>query len=504
MTRPGLILLLVLPLLARTPSGADDTPPVRAAAPGLPLGRDTSYVTGPLDEQGYIDYEAALNGLLSRGVTPEENANVLLVEAFGPAPEGGRGFPPAYFRWLGCDPPPKGGGYFVRLATFGRERLALGDAQVDGLYNLQLRASSRPWAEDDYPAVAAWLGVNEKPLALVVRATNRTGYFNPITSGRKDGEPSDLSAGLLPGVQVCREVAGALTARAMLAAGSGKLDDAWRDLVTCHRLGRLVARGATVIEGLVGVAIAHQANDATLAYLEAAKLPSKKAAARLGELRALPPLAPFADKLDVTGRLACLDGLQHLRRGGAVGESAGRALTAEERTSVDWTAAMRAVNARYDRAAAAMRLKDRAARERELSRTEAAVFDQPEQRGNAHTGEQLGAELVGLFTPRLRRLQAAQDRAEQGARNLHVAFALAAYRADHGSYPAALGDLARDYLPEVPGDVFSGRALVYKPDPKGYLLYSVGPNGKDEGGRWLDDDPPGDDPRVRVPLPGLK
>jgi hypothetical protein len=36
------------------------------------------------------------------------------------------------------------------------------------------------------------------------------------------------------------------------------------------------------------------------------------------------------------------------------------------------------------------------------------------------------------------------------------------------------------------------------------LFYSVGANGIDDGGRWLDDDPPGDDPGVRMPLPELK
>jgi hypothetical protein len=36
------------------------------------------------------------------------------------------------------------------------------------------------------------------------------------------------------------------------------------------------------------------------------------------------------------------------------------------------------------------------------------------------------------------------------------------------------------------------------------LFYSVGANGIDDGGRWLDDDPPGDDPGVRMPLSELK
>jgi hypothetical protein len=37
-------------------------------------------------------------------------------------------------------------------------------------------------------------------------------------------------------------------------------------------------------------------------------------------------------------------------------------------------------------------------------------------------------------------------------------------------------------LRQIPGDVFSGKPLIYRPNENGYLLYSVGINGKDEGG----------------------
>src|SRR5438874_514262 len=53
-----LFFLLTLGSTAR----ADDTPP----APKLPLGKDTTYVVGPLDKHGYIDYEAALNEVQGR------------------------------------------------------------------------------------------------------------------------------------------------------------------------------------------------------------------------------------------------------------------------------------------------------------------------------------------------------------------------------------------------------------------------------------------------------
>lgn len=56
----------------------------------------------------------------------------------------------------------------------------------------------------------------------------------------------------------------------------------------------------------------------------------------------------------------------------------------------------------------------------------------------------------------------------------------------------------------MPDDIFTGRPLTYKLTEKGYLFYSVGQNGKDDEGRWYDDEPAGDDPRMRMPLPPLK
>ena len=53
-----------------------------------------------------------------------------------------------------------------------------------------------------------------------------------------------------------------------------------------------------------------------------------------------------------------------------------------------------------------------------------------------------------------------------------------------GSYPARLNDLRPAYLKEVPKNVFAGDAdLHYSRKGDGYLLYSVGENGKDDGGR---------------------
>ena len=77
---------------------------------------------------------------------------------------------------------------------------------------------------------------------------------------------------------------------------------------------------------------------------------------------------------------------------------------------------------------------------------------------------------------------------------LLTACALQAYHAEHGSYPASLTALVPDELTHLPADPFApGAALCYKPKGDKYLLYSIGPDGKDDGGLPIFTGPP-DDP----------
>lgn len=61
--------------------------------------------------------------------------------------------------------------------------------------------------------------------------------------------------------------------------------------------------------------------------------------------------------------------------------------------------------------------------------------------------------------------------------------ALRAYDLEKGHYPATLSQLVPAYLPAVPVDPFAdGLPLKYKLYDKSFILYSVGPDGKDDGG----------------------
>jgi hypothetical protein len=111
--------------------------------------------------------------------------------------------------------------------------------------------------------------------------------------------------------------------------------------------------------------------------------------------------------------------------------------------------------------------------------------------------------LIYLLVPNMVMLEQADERQQQRLRNLHIAFALGAYHREHGQYPKKLEALAPKYMANVPLDLFTGKLLTYQPSANGYLLYSFGVNGRDDQGRGTYDDPPGDDLRVRMPLPPL-
>lgn len=456
------------------------------------------------------DYEARLNDALAAGVTPQTNANVLLWRAFGPRPEGGSGMPPAYWERLGVPEPPADGKYLVGQTAFTRDRFQDDPAKATAFYEQYDQAAKRPWTAKEFPDVAAWLAANEAPLAVAVEATGRPGYYNPIVSRRgKDGKPTGMIGALLPSVQKVREVAGGLAARAMLRLGEGKADAAWADLLAAHRLGRLSARGGTLIEALVGYAVSGVAAGATHAYLEHPGLTAEQLRGRLKDLQALPPVPSIADNVDRGERLFYLDTVQGLRRGNDGSDPEQVKALAQ----FDWGLVTKDSTRWFDRMVAALRLPTRADRVKALAAVEAelkALKDGKWDRDDAvkvllsgkegfgaAASQQISNVLITLLLPAVGKVAAAHDRAVQTALTTQVAAALAVYRAEHGKYPAKLDDLAPGILKAVPDDLFSGKPLVYKPAEKGYLLYSVGANGQDDGGPK--DNTQIDDLGVRVP-----
>lgn len=489
------------------------------------IGKETTYVDGPLAKDGLIDYETAYNQIVCKGITAKTNAVIHLVQAFGPRPDG-REMPPAYFKALGIEAPPDRGKYFVGFTEFVKnKRKDNPELDRELLYNQQFETTQRTWKAAKFPLVQECVAMNEPALALAVGASKQPAYYNPLFAPKKSNDTGGLYQANLAVPQQCRELVSLLASRALLRAGEKKFDEAWQDLMACHRLAALIGSKGTLIEMLVGVALSSIACDATRAFLEETTYSAEKIIQCLKELQQLKPRAPMADTIDVGERFVFLDMVIFLKRYG-LDDWEGResippktvnkkGLEAVDR--LDWDPILRKGNCWYDRLATALRIEDHPARRKKLDElaSEMRKLDKLFKSKNVRKAiaagkvdkevvELIGDMLVAMNGSSHLRVAQSVERVYQVRRNLDIAFALAAHRREHGKYPAKLDDLAPKYIPKVPNDLFSDKPLIYRPDDKGYLLYSVGVDGKDDGGNGPDDDPSGDDLRVRMPLPELK
>lgn len=480
--------------------------------PSLKFAPDPTFITGPLDANGLVDYETALNTRLKGHTTPESNAVVMLFQATGPKPEGGE-LHADFYQWLGTKAPPAEGDYFQSHRQHFTNEFQT-DAQAFNDLDEHLRR--RPWKPIDSPRHAEWLSLNEKPLALVVEATQRKDYFHPMISRKADGSRGMLIGSLIPMVQKCREISIALTLRATLKLGEGKLDEALEDVLVVHRLSRLVARGGSMIELLVGIATQSIAHQCEVGIFEHGKPTAKQALAYQSKLLALPPMASLADKINLLERYAFFDAVQAQFREQTSEVLDGQRLEIVQADlqsgEIELETSLRFGHWWFNRFENALRKPTRDEKEAELAELDRELkklveeakhpsLPEPEdfEERIIYKSERIGLIFLGLFAPPVQKVAEATDRGEQTHRNAIIVTALAAYFADENRYPEKLTELVPKYLKELSNDLFTGEPLIYRKTDRGYLLYSVGVNGRDDGGMLTTDDPRGDDIGVRIP-----
>jgi acetyl esterase/lipase len=493
----------------------------------LTISKETTYITEPLRKDGYVDYIAALNQRFRAGVTPENNAAVPFLKAMWPD-EIGPKYRDQYCRMLGIEPLPEKGDHYVNLGKYAERfkdaqqpAVQAGKGGRDVYWEQLSQAMKRPWSKKEFPILAGWLAANEKPLVLLVAASKRPRRYDPLISG--DGS---VIAILLPVLSQYREAARALMARAMLRVDEGNVDGAWEDLLACHRLARLVGQGPTLIDELVAIAVDGIAGAGDQGLLQHAGLTPAQIAKMRADLDQLPPMPKMVEKIDVAERFMYLDCVGMIARrgvsslseltGGSEPKSMVKSLIDSTAGAViDWDQVLRMGNSWYDRLADACRKPTYAARQRALGKLDndlrklAAATKDWQSLGLSMLGsgrnaisERLGNVFVSLLLPAISSATRAEDRGAMQFELIRLAFALAAYHADHGGYPAKLADLAPQYVAQVPQDIFNASPLHYRQEGGGYLLYSVGVNGKDDGGKSYDDRKGGedwDDLVVRVP-----
>jgi hypothetical protein len=300
------------------------------------------------------------------------------------------------------------------------------------------------YEDDDLPAQRALLKENAKALALLragLAHVHRTPRAKELAKGydfiSRPGAPARL-----------------LAMQARVRAADGDLPGAADAALDAVRYGTQISYGRSMVEGLLGFSSQSRGREELWRILDHLDAETAQAAAKRMEtlITAQIPLADLWQE-EMWGCILFFQE-QIINPSDKSQENRGARNLLQQEVHLY----MQAMQARIDNA----RLPY--ARQRRLPKPKfsAAQWLIPDER----------------FT------NAAYAEHEAKAALLLVALALQAYQREHGHYPDKLEALTPTCLARVPDDPFAdGGALRYRLQENGYLLYSIGPDGKDNGGK---------------------
>ncbi len=505
----------------------------------ITISKATTYITEPLRADGWPDYPAARDRLAAQGVAPENNAVVMLMQAFGPELIEKKDRE-KFFRQLGVMPPPENGECFVEYDKFLQDHApeALKETDKEGHWRRSLasrqenRASSHPWSKKECPLVGEWLARNEKPLKRIVEASRLSCYYAPAVSDfyfhistitikiekPTSENPSVTVIGApptdpLPVSGALRTAIRALQMRAMLRVHEGDIEQAWADIQACHRLGRCQTKAPTPDEYLTGHTIDACADWSDWEFAHFGRLTLEQSRKCRADIAKLPPLLPNPENLLNSERLIYLNAVCAVARGDAsfgdtfpCGKPYKTLLKGGiSRDRVDWNRVLILGNECFDSLQTIARKSNwserhvaLAALQRKMEQ-EAARLGDIQAKSSAKNAEAAGAPpsiatqkasvaslgsylFSGWGGHPNAYLDTMNAKAAIKIQATEVALALSAYRTDHGKYPNDLLVLTPKYFGRLPNDPYGSGTFRYRRLDEGYLLYSVGENGADDTG----------------------
>ncbi|MCC6488106.1 MAG: hypothetical protein IT364_11460 [Candidatus Hydrogenedentes bacterium] len=339
-------------------------------------------------------------------------------------------------------------------------------------WSLIAKANDEYTSNDPYTALhdssglAELLGTDQPPTPEVVEAfvrdrlaAARPGLDVALEAARMRGgllSPSSDPEATLQALAEARNLARYLSARAEIAARDGDVNEAFTYVFATLRLARTVGESRTILAQLVQIAIVGIAFDSSQRVLTYGEPATDIVAAITIESRNLRKPEQFVRAL----------------RGETIYVRDGLHLTMPRLwAGINELKMLETLTAMADAANT-----DDPNHRRELL-TQAEV--------SAKQGPYLLYALVQVTAPAVLRSMDAWERGVSQTTVMEVGLAISQYHAEHGDYPEAL-DAAPPYLGgEVPSDPYTGTPLMYEKRGAGYVLYSVGPNLKDDGGAPL-------------------
>jgi hypothetical protein len=452
----------------------------RTPAPPLDISKETTYVTGPLTEEGYIDY---LKAFEQWSYPPEfatdENGFRIFVRQFGDVGYDGEPEHREFYRLqkyekLGLDPdiPPA-----LTLPTAPYKILedfykAKGeDVPKDQTFD-------HPWTLEQYPMLADWVNEIDEPLNAIAEAIRKPVYAFPLLQNpesMESGRPQNLIDIILADVMLARTIARHFQARSTYRIAHGDIDGAIDDKLTLHRFGRLIAQKCTVIQYLVGIAVEGTAMVIPVGANPEYPLTEQQIRRLLDGFDALPPRASINEASEWE-RFMALSAVQDMpfmatdqKKKLPEGFEDFEGYTKYIRGAFDWNIMYRRMNEMYDALQEPPpREKYRAMRDAVENRLNPpwkramTFFTTLQKPGGIET--MMSDTLIALLFPALEAFEGAVHRLECSENMQRLTLAILLYQSEHGKLPDD------NWAAGVPAKYFSCRS---NPSPTGETTYAL-------------------------------
>ncbi|MBW2037743.1 MAG: hypothetical protein JRI41_09755 [Deltaproteobacteria bacterium] len=338
--------------------------------------------------------------------------------------------------------------------------------------------------------IEEWLGDNSQALELVIAGTRKTHYWQKYKG-------KEIVSVLMPNLAEFRKLDKALRWRAWLSAEQGHYEDAFGDMKSCYRLGQHLRGDKILIEQLVGIAIEALAVQTVRDILSEYEVDSAILAALQKDLEQITAGEDFTVSMRAE-RLFMYDEIQRCFTEDYFGR--GHLYWPRLQQICGFTGFRGFVNADFYDVLVQIghvffthpnKRESREMANRLYSYWETMAGKSPAQiQAERIDIEEEAMEIIRgnifleILTPALAKVIEVSYRLSADVKSTMMIISILRYRHDKNNYPEDLDELiAANYLKKLPMDPFSDKPLVYKKTDDSFMLYSVGRNFKDDGGR---------------------
>jgi len=353
--------------------------------------------------------------------------------------------------------------------------------------------------EADRNAITEYVRVNEQAWGEFVAASSKPCCYREygLDPNRPDRDKRMWSI-ILPHLSEFKGLAPVGVWRCRIAIARGSIDEALNDCLAVARNAEHLQRLSTLVEQLVGLALSGLADEEILRTLESIDLTAGQLKDLQGQLAQV-----YADGYPVMNlefeKMAFHDLVQHLFTDGGLGGGhlipASWANISDDRMNlagddervflVPLFVAASMVHARRDETIeVGDRIYDEQIKLARMTPYQRHRKDVPSGNDILTSLSSRKFSLLYFIVPGIDRLSEIEFRGKASHQATLTILALARWRAEKGEYPASLDQLtAAGLLTDLPMDPFSDKPLIYRRTGDNFILYSLGPNFEDNGGK---------------------